>query len=502
MRIAFKKDPAEHNQRVLFPTNVFDLLPEDHDCFVYEEIFKQLKTSKVEQHYSVRGQNAYHPRLVTGILIYAYSQGVFSSRQIEKKCREDLGFMYISHRNCPNFRVLSDFRKDNQEFFKESFKQSVLIAREAGMVSLGHVSTDGSKFKADTSKHKAMSYGRLRAKEKELTEEIEALLARAGECDEQEDEELQDNSGYELPEELRIKEKRLEKIKAAREALEKREAEQNPGKKIEDKKQISFADKEARIMGKKGEFQYAYNGQISVDSDHQIIVGQHLSQNANDKKELKPALEEIKEVTGEHPEKMSIDNGYMSGENLQCLSETEIDAYMATGKGEGEEKTELENSNGTMKASHFTYNSEEDAFVCPAGNVLPLKSQTYEGKKIYQADKNDCDKCKDHSRCCGSENGKPRTIHSDDKEPLRQAMREKMRLDSSHQVYKERKVIVEPVFGQIKNSGFQGFSMRGHRKTSGEFSLVCAVHNFKKIVKAVFRGVVRLEYGKLAPATG
>jgi hypothetical protein len=370
------------------------------------------------------------------------------------------------------------------------------------MVSLGHVSTDGSKSKADTSKHKAMSYGRLRAKEKELTEEIEALLARAGECDEQEDEELQDNSGYELPEELRIKEKRLEKIKAAREALEKREAEQNPGKKIEDKKQISFADKEARIMGKKGEFRYAYNGQISVDSDHQIIVGQHLSQNANDKKELKPALEEIKEVTGEHPEKMSIDNGYMSGENLQCLSETEIDAYMATGKGEGEEKTELENSNGTMKASHFTYNSEEDAFVCPAGNVLPLKSETHEGKKIYQADKNDCEQCRYRSWCCGSKKGQPRSIHSDDKEPLRQAMREKMRLDSSHQVYKERKVIVEPVFGQIKNSGFQGFSMRGHRKASGEFSLVCAVHNFKKIVKAVFRGVVRLEYGKLAPATG
>lgn len=105
-------------------------------------------------------------------MIYAYSQGVFSSRQIAKRCHEDLGFMYISHLSCPNFRVLSDFRKDNYEFFKRCFKQSVLMAMEAGMISLGHISLDGSKFKANTSKHKAMSYGRLKAKEKELSEEI------------------------------------------------------------------------------------------------------------------------------------------------------------------------------------------------------------------------------------------------------------------------------------------------------------------------------------------
>ena len=200
---------------------------------------------------------------------------------------------------------------------------------EAGMASLGHISLDGSKFKANTSKHKAMSYGRLKAKEKELTEEIEDLLAKAAKCDEEEDEEYQDKTGYEIPEELKIKEKRLAKIKEAKEALEKREQELNPGKQIDDKKQISFADKEARIMGKKGNFDYSYNGQISV--------------NANDKQE----------------------------------------AY--------------------------------------------------------------------------------------------------------------------PVFGQIKNSGFRGFSLRGYEKASGEFSLACAVHNFKKIVKAIFGGKICLESGRLAP---
>ncbi len=122
MLIPFKKDPIEFNQRSLFATNVFDLLPSDHPCYVYEDIFEQLDTLSVEQNYSILGQNAYHPRLITGILRYAYSPGIFRSREIEKKCNEDLGFMFISHLNCPNFRVLSDFRKDNHEFFKECFK--------------------------------------------------------------------------------------------------------------------------------------------------------------------------------------------------------------------------------------------------------------------------------------------------------------------------------------------------------------------------------------------
>ncbi len=234
MPVPFKKDPVEFNQKSLFPPNIFDLPPGDHQCFVYGNIFEQLDTSGVEQNYSIPGQNAYHPGLITGILIYACGQGIFSSREIEKRCNEDIGFMFISHINCPDFRVLSDFRKDNHAFFKECFKKSVPPAMEAGMASLGHVSLDGSKFKADTSKHKAMSYGRLKAKEKELTEEIEKLTSEAERCDKEEDEEYQNKTGYEIPEELKIKEKRLAKIKEAKEALEKRERELNHGKKTED----------------------------------------------------------------------------------------------------------------------------------------------------------------------------------------------------------------------------------------------------------------------------
>ena len=498
MSIPFKKDPLEFDHRALFATNVFDLLPPDHPCFVYEDIFEQLDTSSIERNYSVLGQNAFHPRLITGILIYAYSQGVFSSREIEKRCHEDLGFMFISHFNCPNFRVLSDFRKDNHEFFKECFKQSALLAMEAGMASLGHVSLDGSKFKANTSKHKAMSYGRLKAKEKELTEEIEGLIAKASKCDEEEDEEHQDKSGYEIPEELKIKEKRLAKIKEAKGALEKREQALNAGKKIEDKKQISFADKEARIMGKKGNFDYSYNGQISVDEDTQIIVGQHLTQNANDKQEVEPALEEMRETTSDLPDEMSLDNGYMSGDNLASFDGKDIDVYIATGKGDKKDQRPIEDSNRKIKKTDFNYVEDKDCFVCPPGHTLELKRENSDGKKVYQGDKSECDLCPYKARCCSSKRGEPRTINTDDKEPLRQKMNEKMEQESSKEIYKKRKKIVEPVFGQIKNSGFRGFSLRGYKKASGEFSLACAVHNFKKIVKAISRGEVCLDLRGLA----
>ena len=486
----FKKSPLEFDQRILFPTSIFDLLSDDHQCFVYEDIFNQLDTSIVEKKYSKLGQNAYHPRLIVGILIYSYSQGLFSSRMIEKRCNEDIGFMYISQLNCPNFRVLSDFRKNNQKYFKDCFKQSVLIAMEAGMVSLGHVSLDGSKFKANTSKHKAMSYGRLKAKEKKLTEEIDKLICEATKHDELEDKEYQEKTGFEIPEELKIKEKRLAKIKEAKQALEKREYGLNPGKKIDDKKQISFADKEARIMVKKGSFDYSYNGQISVDKDNQIIVGQHLSLNANDKKEVKPGLKEIKKTTGSLPVIMSLDNGYMSGNNLEALANEKIDEYISTAMVK---KKSIKESNRLIIKSDFNYDEKNDCFICPANQILNLKSSTKNHKKIYQGNKEYCDVCPYKSRCCGSPTGKPRTISSDDKEPLRQKMNIKMEQKSSKEIYKKRKIIVEPVFGHLKNNGFTTFSMRGFERSSGEFSLVCAVHNLKKIVKAIFAGKVCLE---------
>jgi len=500
MRVPFKNDPAKFNQRLLFPSNVFDLLPKDHECFVYDDIFRQLDITSIEKKYSYLGQRAYDPRLIVGILLYAYSRGVFSSRQIERRCREDLGFMYIAHMNCPNFRVLSDFRKDNPDFLKECFIQSVLLAKALGMISFGHVSLDGSKFKANTSKHKAMSYDYLKLREEELIKQIKELMAQAEHCDEVEDEQLQDKTGFEIPDELKIKKKRLEQIQAAREALEKRENELEPGKEIDGKKQISFADKEAKIMGKKGHYEYAYNGQISVDEKAQIIVGEHVSQNANDKREVGPALEQIQETMGELPEKMSQDNGYLSGANLDKFAEAGVDAYVATGREDKKDIRPLEDCNREIKKADFTYDSERDCFTCPGGHSLELKRESEEGKRVYQAQRGACDQCSYRQRCCKSQKGEPRTIKTDNKEPLRQQMNAKMEQESSKEVYKKRKQIVEPVFAQLRNSGFRSFLLRGFKKVSGEFSLVCAGHNFKKIVKAVLTGVVCLETGKLGPA--
>lgn len=496
MTAPFKTPPVEFNQHLLFPSNIFDLLADDHECYLYNDLFQQLDTSSVESNYKYNGQNAYHPKQIISILIYAYSRGVFSSREIQRRCNEDLSFMFIAQMNCPNFRVLSDFRKNNAELFHDCFKQTVQLAIELKLASLGHISLDGSKFQANSSKHKAMSYGRLKEQEQALSREIEELVKKASHCDEEEDQSYKNQTGYEIPEDLKYKKARLEQIKTAKNALEEREEKLKPGKEIDDKKQISFADQEAHIMGKKGNFDYQYNAQISVDEDNQIIVGQHLSQNANDKQEIEPAIQSVKEATGRLPEKLSADNGYMSGDNLNALEESSIDTYIATDKGEKKNKVPLEDSERKLVKADFDYDEASDTFTCPGQQKLGIVNRGKEGSRTYQGDIEVCNSCAFKSRCCQSTKGEARTINTDDKEPLRQQMNSKMEQEESKVIYKQRKVIVEPVFGQIKNTGFRGFSLRGKEKVAGELSLVCATHNIKKITKAIFKGVVRPKFIK------
>lgn len=498
MTIPFKNRPVEFHQHQLFPSNIFDLLPQDHECYLHAELFEQLDTTSVESLYSVKGQHAYHPRLIVSILIYAYSHSVFSSRQIERRCREDLSFMFIAQMNCPNFRVLSDFRKIHGVFFQDCFKQTVKLAMELKLASLGHISLDGSKFKADTSKHKAMSYGRLKEKEQALCAEIEALIEQAARCDRDEEQAYRDKTGYAIPEDLQFKQARLANIQAAKQALEAREAERNPGQAIEDSKQISFADTEARIMGKNGQFEYSYNGQISVDADHQIIVGQHISQHANDQQDVEPALQALQDSTGQLPEHISADNGYFSGSNLHAFEQAGVDAYIATDKGEKAHKTSLEASARKLVKADFTYNGTDNTFTCPGGQTLTMIRESKDGSRVYQGRAEVCTECPLKSRCCQSEKGQARTLSTDSKEPLRQDMNRKMQTPTAQAIYQQRKIIVEPVFGQIKNSGFRGFSVRGKDKVAGEFSIVCAAHNFKKIAKAILKGLIRPEFGNRA----
>jgi len=491
MSAPFKEDPEEFAGRKLFAQNVFDLLPNEHDCFIYEDIFSHIDTKALEEKYSMLGRHAYHPKLNVAILIYAYSQGIFSSRKIEKKCKEDLGFMYISHLNCPNFRVLSDFRKNNLSFFVDCFKISIAMAKELGMVSLGHVATDGSKFFANTSKHKAASYTHLDANEAKLEREIRELLKKADDIDEAEDKIYHNGNGYFIPDELKIKEKRLEKIKKIKKELEKREQKENPGKKIDPKKQISYSDTDARIMKKGGDFAYCYNAQVSVDEKDQIIVGQHLTQNVNDKKELGRAIDEIEKNTGSLPEKLSADSGYLSSDNISTLKENNIDGYVATGKGEKDPA-----STGKIGIKNFSYDEDKDMFVCPQTQVLKLKSV---GKKRIYKGYEICAGCGFKNRCSASK-ADTATIYIDESGITIAAMAARMKKDSSRKIYRKRKIIVEPVFGQIKTAGFKRFSLRGFEKAGGEFCLVCAVSNFKKIVKKIKSDISMAKNGRFEPA--
>jgi len=489
--IPFKSDPSHFRQRQLFPTYLFDLLPKDHPVFVYDEIFQHLDTSSVEEGYSFIGQRAYPPKILIAILIYAYSHGVFSSRKIAQKCREDLAFMYIAHMHKPDFRVLSDFRKRHLDFLHLCFVQSARLAMELGLVRLGHVALDGSKFKANTSKHKAASYGYMEQLEEKLGAEVQALLEEARQCDESEDEELGEASGYEIPKELEDKQKRLKKVQEAKKAIERRESQENPGKPIDAKKQISFADKDARLMGKNGHFDYAYNGQISVDEEHQVIAGQHVSTACNDAHELGEALEQIEATMGQLPEKLSADNGYMSGENLQKLEQAQVDGYVAVGR-EGKTK-----SPKWGDKSHFIYDEENDHFLCPGGHRLACCRVNDDGTKLYQAEAKACEQCEDRSRCCRSKLGAPRTIKTDRYEPLRRKMADKMSQPHAQKTYGKRKTIVESVFGHMKNLGFRGFLLRGLQKVKGEFALMCAAHNFSKIVNAILRGIIGPAKGRV-----
>ena len=209
----------------------------------------------------------------------------------------------------------------------------------------------------------------------------------------------------------------------------------------------SFADKEARIMGKKGHFEYSYNGQVSVDSTNQIIVGQHLSQNANDKQEVEAGLESIKANTRKLPEKMSMDNGYQSGKNRCALKQMEVEAYVAVDRGEKSQSESLEESKRQLVKADFIYYKEANCFHCPGNQRLELKSQDKNGNCVYQGHSDVCTDCQYHNRCCHSKKGEARTISTDEYENLRQDMRKLMEQEEAKEIYKQRKVIVEPAFG-------------------------------------------------------
>ena len=429
--------PYLPDQDLLLPPSLRDWLPEDHLVYFVSDVVDQLDLNAIHAWYGEekRGQPPYDPVLMTKLLVYGYCTGVFSSRRLQKRIQEDIPFKVLAAGNEPDFRTISDFRKIHLVALEELFEQVLELALESGSVKLGRVSLDGTKIKANASKHKAMSYGRAKEKQQQLRQEVKELLAQAAAADEEEDRRHGNRRGDELPEELRRRETRLAKIKQAKKAIEQRarqkataegksaaEAQQaKPG----DKDQYNFTDPESRIMKSGDGFVQGYNAQAAVEAGLGLIVGQLVTQAANDKEQLQPMVEAIEQQAGQLPEAILADSGYCSEANLTYLEsaeqpERQIAAYVATGR-----------------QKHGPYRQPCKRGPLPAGATrvdrMTRKLQTQTGKAVYAA----------------------------------------------------RKCVVEPVFGQIKQArGFRQFVLRGIQKVKGEWALICLTHNILRLYAA------------------
>ena len=323
-------------QHWLLPPSVMDFVPADHIAhFIRDTVREQLDLSAILAPYEQeeRGYPPYNPVMMTALLLYAYCQGVYSSRRIARGCEERMDFMAVTGLNRPDFRTVSDFRKRHLEVLQGLFEQVLTLCQHAGLVKLGHVSLDGTKVKANASKHKAMSYERMRETEKRLKHEVREWFRQAKSADEAEDRlHGATRRGDEMPGWVADKQQRIAKIREAREALE-AEARAAGEAAVDPKAQRNFTDPESRIMRKSGkEYVQAYNAQAAVDSTAQVIVAQSLSNNATDVQQLVPILKQIKQNTGRQAQEFSADAGYCSEGNLAVLARHHVDSYIATGR--------------------------------------------------------------------------------------------------------------------------------------------------------------------------
>lgn len=415
-------------QDLLLPPSLRDWLPEDHLAYFVSDVIDQLDLSAITTVYEdeERGYPPYHPVMLTKILVYAYCVGVFSSRKIQRRLQEDVAFRLLAAGNEPDFRTIADFRKRHLPALKGFFEQVLRLARELGAPRVGRVALDGSKVKANASKHKAMSYGRMRDKQQLLRDEVNQLLAQAEAADAADDAEYgPDHRGDELPAELQRRESRLKRIREAKRALDARAKEEAAAAgqpvdaaKPDPKAQYNFTDPDSRIMHSPDGFVQAYNVQVAVD-ELQLIVGQAVTQDTNDKQQLMPMITTIEQQSGATPTQLLADAGYCSEENLGAVAATTIDAYIAT-----------------RKQKHG-----ERPGPCPRGRL-------------------------------------PKTVTRVDR------MARKLQTQTGAAVYAARKAIVEPVIGQIKHArGFRQFLLRGFEKVQGEWSLVCTTHNILKLYR-------------------
>ena len=335
--------PYEPDQQLLLPAALQEWLPDDHLAYFISDVVDQLDMSEVTARYERerRGGPPYHPRMMVKVLLYGYCVGVASSRRIAQRLHEDIAFRVLAANNTPDFRTISDFRKDNVDALSGLFVQVLALCQQAGLVKLGHVALDGTKVKANASKHKAMSYQRMKEKAAQLAAEVAELLRQAQAADDEEDRRYgKDKRGDELPEELAFREGRLEKIREAMAALEaeaqaaaeQAEAEggNHPGV-PDDKAQRNFTDTESRIIPAPGgkDFLQAYNCQAVVDSAHQVIVAARATNQTSDKQQAAAMMEETIDNVGAVPREVSADAGYYSAKAVDELYALGVDPFVA-----------------------------------------------------------------------------------------------------------------------------------------------------------------------------
>ncbi|MGI9067096.1 MAG: IS1182 family transposase [Pyrinomonadaceae bacterium] len=458
-RIYLSYDPE---QKLLLPPDLREWLPEGHLALFISDVVDELDLSAIIGHYEKgdgRGRPPYHPLMMVKLLVYGYCIGRVSSRKLEQASYEDVAFRVLACNQHPDHDSIANFRQLHLRELAGLFEQVLKMCERTGLVKLGHVAVDGSKLRANASKHKAMSYDRMCEKEEQLRAEVARLLKEAEETDAAEDKRYGKGvRGDELPAELARRESRLRKIREAKASLEaeakeqakaaaaavegklaeRKQREEETGKKtsgrppqavnVEEAKpkakaQRNFTDPESRIMkdGATGSFEQSYNGQIAVDGEAQVIVAATLTQAANDKQQLVPVLTEVKHNLGQLPEKVTADSGYFSTAAVTSEALSSVDLYVTPDSG----------------------------------------------KKTEQV----------------AETESPPPTELD--QEVKARMREKVKSESGRAVYKQRKMIVEPVFGQIKEvRGFRRFSFRGLQKTEAEWSLICLTHNLLKLFRA------------------
>jgi transposase len=424
--------PWNPKQKWLLPPEITEFIPEGHAShFVRDLVVEQLDLTSILATYEEdRGFPPFHPAMMVALLLYAYTQGVFSSRRIAKACIERMDFAAVTGFQKPDFRTISVFRRRHLTALAGLFQQVLVLCRRAGLVTLGHVALDGTKVKANASKHKAMSYDRMEKAEREFAAVVKGWLDQAEITDLGEDSRFRNRQGDELPDWVANKVERMKKIREAKAALEQEAADKAKEKKNDDdedppeppkvdpKAQRNFTDPESRIMPTKNGFEQCFNAQAAVDAEAQVIVACDVVATNADCPQLLPMVDRIKANLGRKPSVCSADAGYCSEANLEGMATRKIKAYIATGR----------QKHGTKAATH-------------------------------------------------TKNGKPGSFVA--------RMRERLKRGGWRSPYRLRKQVVEPVFGQIKQAmGFRQFLLRGLARVQAEWSLVCTAHNLLKLARA------------------